>query len=464
MALSWNDVSPSPDSRVIYVSADGDDMASGLTPTSPKRTVTAGLALLRHGFPDHLLLRRGDVFPASATPATGIRWKTSGRGASEPTVFGAYGDTSNARPKLLMDGKAGLEVRGGGGTPIRIDYVAIIGIDFDSGARPLATNAHGLRFQLNMSEVLVEDCRIHGFFNGITAQMTGGMIEGLAIRGCQIDQCYSLATASDPTGGHSQGIYADEVTDLLIEGCTLDHLGWSETVSAAHGKSIFKHGLYIQGDARNVTIRNNVIANASSHGAQMRSGGVCDRNVFIQCAIGLLLAGDGAATKNVITKGTDIGTTQSLARRFGIDIQNVPTGARIAWNMMVHTTNGQRGVTIQPLEYPTGVFLGSHNVLTENNILFAWGGVPYRVVEVPGTIVGSSIHSGLIEQNNRWEPDAVSLVDSLQTIETYSTKNGGDGTIQNFIDRCLSMSRYSWSEAHEANNIAASFARAYAEV
>src|SRR6185436_13199158 len=62
-AAGWTVITPSTDSRIIYVSSSGGaDTNSGLSKTTPKKTIAAGKALLRNGYPDWLLLKRGDSF------------------------------------------------------------------------------------------------------------------------------------------------------------------------------------------------------------------------------------------------------------------------------------------------------------------------------------------------------------------------------------------------------------------
>ena len=447
--MNWNDIpSPASDARVVYVSTDGADTNDGYSPEESLRTITAALTRMRHGFPDRLLLRRGDVFSLTDLPTTGIRWKCSGRSASEPSMLGSYGNLALPRPKVVTDGRPGFEVRGGGGTPALIEHVVVMGVEFDAGSR--VGDTHGIRLQLNMRDVLIEDVRVHGFFNGLTAQMTGGVIEGLTVRGCVFDHCFSTGTA------HAQGIYCDEVTGLLIEGCVVDDVGENHP-------DIFMHGLYIQGDARNVTVRECMILRVSSHGAQLRSGGLFERNVVVGCPIGLLLAGNGEAMKNVITEATDISPT--VPRRMAIDVQNVTLGARIAGNVIAHTqaSSSSRGVQIQPLEYPAGTWLGSHNVVVEGNTMHEWAGPSYRVIEPPGAAPGSTIHSGLVEHDNHWGATAGELVDPI-TIEAYAQKVGLDGSIAGLAAACVQQSRHAWRSDLSAEQIATAFRRGYARV
>src|SRR5207237_9388487 len=51
----WPSFTPSVDTRTVYVSSSsGDDQHDGLSPATSKRTVAAGQALLRSGYPDWL--------------------------------------------------------------------------------------------------------------------------------------------------------------------------------------------------------------------------------------------------------------------------------------------------------------------------------------------------------------------------------------------------------------------------
>ena len=70
----WTTVTPSPNSNVIYVSSSsGDNSNTGLSPSSPVQTIGKGESLLRSGFGDELLLKRGDVWHSSFG-----RWIKSG--------------------------------------------------------------------------------------------------------------------------------------------------------------------------------------------------------------------------------------------------------------------------------------------------------------------------------------------------------------------------------------------------
>ena len=76
-----------PDSRLIYVSmSTGSDLNDGFAPARPKQTLAAGASLLRDGYPDWLLLRRGDEWNEGFGS-----FSVSGRSEAEPIVVSSYG-------------------------------------------------------------------------------------------------------------------------------------------------------------------------------------------------------------------------------------------------------------------------------------------------------------------------------------------------------------------------------------
>src|SRR5262249_43838781 len=79
------------DTRILYVSSStGNDFNNGLSPSTPVKTIAKGLALLRNGYPDWLLLKKGD----SWTEGNQLPNGASGRSAAEPTVIGSYDPAS----------------------------------------------------------------------------------------------------------------------------------------------------------------------------------------------------------------------------------------------------------------------------------------------------------------------------------------------------------------------------------
>jgi len=124
---------PSADSRVIYVSASGNDTNNGFSPTAPVQTIAKARSLMRNGSPDYLLLRRGDTF---GTPIS--NWSLSGRSADEPMVIGAYTDPSRPstdRPRINSGIASGFANTASGSNPPPISHVFLTGINFVANRR-----------------------------------------------------------------------------------------------------------------------------------------------------------------------------------------------------------------------------------------------------------------------------------------------------------------------------------------
>ncbi|CAN0564815.1 unnamed protein product, partial [Laminaria digitata] len=85
----WSVFEPSADTRIVYVSnSTGDDAWSGLAPEfngtdGPKKTVRAGISVLRDGRPDWLLFKRGDVWVDEPLG----NWPISGRSEQEAAII-----------------------------------------------------------------------------------------------------------------------------------------------------------------------------------------------------------------------------------------------------------------------------------------------------------------------------------------------------------------------------------------
>jgi hypothetical protein len=98
-ANGWTVFTPSADTHIIYVSSSqGNDNYSGLSVSAPVKTISHGLSLLRDGYPDWLLLKKGDSWTESN------QIKTSGLSAIAPMVISSY---DPAHPGVVNPGTGG---------------------------------------------------------------------------------------------------------------------------------------------------------------------------------------------------------------------------------------------------------------------------------------------------------------------------------------------------------------------
>ena len=92
---TWSEAEPSIDTRIVYVSSSqGNDGHSGLSINDPVASLQIAKGLLRDGFPDRMLLKRGDFWNEGFGT-----WVLSGRSENEPMIIGAYG-SGTQRPHL----------------------------------------------------------------------------------------------------------------------------------------------------------------------------------------------------------------------------------------------------------------------------------------------------------------------------------------------------------------------------
>ena len=160
-ADGWTVIGKSSDTRVVYVSATrGSDNNSGLSSSSPVRSIAKGKSLIRSGRPDWLLLERGSVWKERIGT-----WSKSGRSATEPIVIGAYG--TGARPLIKTGNETAFNTNGSK----LADNIAIIGLSFHAhtvdpysadynGTTP---SGSGVRIVGPSDNILIEDCAFDAY-------------------------------------------------------------------------------------------------------------------------------------------------------------------------------------------------------------------------------------------------------------------------------------------------------------
>ena len=355
----WTDLAPSADSQEIYVSSStGDDRNNGRSQAQAKRTLAAGVRLLRDQKPDWLYLRRGDTWEESFPD-----WRKSGRSATEPMVVSSYGQ-SKERPLL----------RTGTGSAIRItrglvEDVAFTGFSATAhkydGANGRPT---GVLILKQGRRILFEDCLIRGYKDNFVVQGTPSTSqEDIKIRRCVIVDAYTTSSA------HAQGIFALHCDGLLLEENVFDHNGHRTDVPGAD-PTIFNHNIYLQDRNSNVVAKGNIIARGSSHGGQFRAGGEVRDNLFLENAISLLVGtslknnADGVPATvigNVVLGGKNIG---DRALGWGMQFENI-SGGTARDNIVAHNVLG----TSAQAALFSGEVVGVRDFVFEDNITYDWG-------------------------------------------------------------------------------------------
>ncbi|MBI4997107.1 MAG: hypothetical protein HZC22_09460 [Rhodocyclales bacterium] len=370
-AGGWSILTPSADSRLIYVSTSGNDSTAqtylpssaqvGADPFNPSgailpfASIDAALAQARAGYPDYILLKRGDTWTRTAAIAM-----KAGRSTAERQVLGYYGTTA-ARPVI----------KGYGLNFGRASYSAVIGIQFTASQRnpnspdfvgfanvPNIAGFDGLGGYNNslVGGLLIEDCWFDWFSGNVlqSPQATAPVLTDVIVRRNIITNNYS-------TNSHSQGFYSDRAS-IWLEENIFDHNGWYQQGGAvfseqAEGKAtMFNHNTYF-GSARETVFRNNLFLRASSIGSKFTSNTasgtnvvktwdlLIDNNLYVEGEVGVSLGGNddqdnGPRWRNIhFTNNvmTHIGRTRPTLRTlgWGLDVDDWD-GGKVTGNIFAH--------------------------------------------------------------------------------------------------------------------------------
>ncbi|AJQ92502.1 DUF5011 domain-containing protein [Gynuella sunshinyii] len=370
----WSILTPSKDSQIMYVSADGndksaetyapddaligDDVFNPVGAIQPYATIEAALSKMRSGSPDYVLLKRGDTWEEPTVKIT-----TYGHSADERAVFGAYGDLTDDRPLIK---NSGINLNESG-------YLAILGIHFqDSKRNPASGDFAGFTDETSKGidatlyntygGFLIEDCWFEWYSNNViqsySTDASGNFlpIEDIIIRRNIFNNNYA-------TTSHAQGLYS-AYTSILLEENIFDHNGWYQQGDGSaqeEGKAtIFNHNTYFP-ESQDTIFRNNIFLRPSSIGNKFTSNSedpegtnsikawniLVDNNFYAEGEVGISLGGnkdqdDGPRWKNMLIVNNVL---TAIGRTF-------PTDRDLGW-----------GIGISDWE----------NGLVQGNLTFNWG-------------------------------------------------------------------------------------------
>jgi hypothetical protein len=412
----WTLVTPSNDTQIVYVSdTGGNDANGGLSAQDPVQTLAKGIALLRTGKPDWLLLNRGDTWNAGL----GF-WNKSGRSSTEPMLVSSYG--TGARPLLKTGDQPGIQAYLGGGGSAIVNYLFITGLEFYASIRDPASpdfispqaDPAGIRFLGPNNFIQIEDCKF-SFYSTLIIQ-GAGTIQNFTIRRSVVADNYSSS------GAHSQGIFTSGVNGLLLEENLFDHNGWNSNIAGAE-PTIFNHNVYIQTDNTNVVFRNNISANASSHGIQLRPGGIATGNLFVHDPLGLLVGGVASTvSSNVFLEGNDIDPT--LPRGFGIDVNPNTGPISVSDNVIAHDASAFAG------GHTIALATGATGVSVTSNTIYSWRGGIYDAGS------GNDVQNNVIDGTGYPDPD--------RSIASYNQLVGGGASDDEFLKEARLQSKENW--------------------
>ena len=428
----WSVLTPSDDSRIIYVSeSEGNDtlgeiydisqvgtnLRSPSISVKPYKTIEAGLDQMRDGYPDWLLLKQGDTWE---NEGIALRYRGSGRGLDERSVITYYGTTGD-RP-LIKNGS--IQANHG----VFNQYWAIVGLgfyasyvdpnsaDYDSST----TSSSSINLISGGKDILFEDCRLH--FVELIIQGYDSTYHNIELRRNIITDAYYKSSCSDKTNRPST-VFMHNIENYLIEENTVDYCGWNPDIPGA-GQNQYNHGFYLQhSNSGDLIFKGNIMTRASANGVQNRSGGRIENNLAIQCPIGISVSHDtthGAGAKNgityaknnVITEGLYMGDcTWATGANWGLDLNtSLEDSTLIEGNIITHNidkTGVVRGITNKP-----------EQCKYSDNIVYDWK-----------------------DSEDMWDDN---WRDPERTIASYNESIGGEATTDAFIESIRNRKLHEW--------------------
>jgi hypothetical protein len=449
----WTTFTASSNTRIIYVSKAGNDSNDGLSTATPKLTLAAGQALMRNGYPDWLLLRKGDIWTNEIFSGC-LR---SGQSSTQPALISSYGTGARPLIKVRHNQGAAIETNLGGGCVGTGNNIAIVGLEFYAYDRDPSnaaysvsntlTDVYGMHWLNPFTYLLIEDVKMSFFSLNLSAEGTqnGSKSSNLIIRRSIFTDAYSAS-------GHSQGVFIDGTNSVLVEDSFFDHNGWNASVPGATA-TIFNHNIYMQTTCGPSIVRNSIFANGSATGLQQRGGGTIYDNFFVRNPTAFYAdAVPSTMTYNVVTEGNDIGSG-NLQRGMGILLNdgNGPTGTNnsvIQNNIVANTASGNSGFALQLCSVNDPCRLKGVNMT--NNIVYNWGGGI-----VLSNATGNTTSPNEVNQSGYPSPS--------RSVGSYFGTLGGTPTLNAFLAAARTQSKDSWNTnltAHSVNTyIRAGFGR-----
>ncbi len=403
----WTTFDLSADSLVVYVSSsDGDDANDGLTPSTAKATPEAGFALLRDGFPDFLLLKRGDTWRDTTLTRrdlgngnVGTVAFKSGRNVNEKMVISSYGN-SIERPRLEVETHF-VNDHGRGYHHFAIMGLAIISYKKEPNTSDFnGASGGGVRLVGNArsSNILLEDNYLK--YGEFIVQS----VDDIELRRNVIYRSYHIGTClfrddgtrhpfGDP-GFRPSGMFMGGETDgALLEENIWDENGWNPDLPVGDSSNpgacatIYNHNIYLS-DVKNIIVRNDIFMRASSIGIKVSgnyTGGIdgltIDDNLFAEGEIGIAMGGNGrvADTHNNAEVTNNVFT--NIAR-------TTPTTREFSWGITIENNNNTRyanNLFVNPLLSRNSFAFGlsqetNTDVTIENNTVYGYEQA-LRVVE-----------------------------------------------------------------------------------
>lgn len=445
-ADGWTVLTPSADSRTIYVSSStGNDANSGLTEAAPLKTIAKAFTIARDGYPDFVLLKRGDTFSEGR-----LSWYKGGRSATDPLVVTSYG--TGERPILSAMGF--LYWGPNGGPTQMLDFLTFSGLQFRADWENNQTSTphtNAFLFGGGLNSFLIEDCLFSGYREAVQIDfIAGGMpVSNVTIR---------RNTFFDDS---AQGVLSFGANGITIEENIFDRIGWKLGQT-----NIFRHGVYVK-QATHCKIVGNIFARCSNFGSKLSCdlpGGFTDfevaNNMYYNCTISLDHSQGSTG---------DVQTTFTHQR--GLIKDNVITEVARTFETGVKQDIGAWVLNTKDVEWASNLFVHKppfagnplftwrehhENISVHDTIVYDWNllgpGSP-RIIPQDYLESNASVITNYTLTNNELDTPASNYADPTRTVGSYYASIGGTNDPVAFATAIRVQCKDNWNPTFTADAV-----------
>lgn len=435
--------------------ANASDSNAGTDPNRPKASLNSAWAALRDGYGDWLLLAKG----ATYAEGFGSLAARNGQSAQYPIVVTTYDPADPTNTAKMRQGTATVATAPSGlvldigSSAARNTVFENVTFDKRNGSTssvmilgPVTRNLMFYNVKFYRTSVAFQ-----GDYAGTPNDRTA---TNIVVRRCVFAYGYSQ--------GHSQGLFMWATDGVTVEDSVFYHNGWQGTDrnNAIDPPDIFKHNAYFGTMTFNTIFRRNVSAQASSHGLQMRGGGLVTDNVFANNPLNAHIGGGDhydemrpagvpyTVTNNVVVGSVDIDAANP--RGTGLSFSNTQSGGTASNNLVVNigplvaTRFNQFALSaVAAFNQPTVVNW-------TNNIAWNWGS--YSTADDMGTYpaqvrlsMSNSIMPNEAATNGNLKAPTTPFPDPNRTIATYASANGY-ASEQALWDYMIQHPEFNWAK------------------
>lgn len=452
----WTVLEPSADSRQIFVSSSsGDDMNDGLTEATPKRTVAAGLKLLRNQQPDWLRLKAGDVFLPEGD------WRietTGGPAADKKTVITSYGE--GARP-VLKNGRMWY-----GSSTKPLTHFAMVGLDFYASYRDPDSpdyqqgSAGAMAAQFLVSDAaatgsddwLFENNRFRYYVSNV--QINGSLTSAIPTTLKNVTFRRNVVIDAEEFG-----LQLYNTTNGIIEENVFERNGWKN-------RTVQLHNVYVS-TAANLRVTNNIFSRGGNMSIKISGNKkssitdfVIENNVFYRGMVGFGHGSiDGSwntqteyshergVVRNNVTMKTAKNIPVSIPTAFqsiGFNVGNL-NDVLFESNIFAHNDEIKSGGQVFFFADPS--VERSNNLTLRNNVVWNWLSTQFD--QTGSYMYNANFVGNLVEQNNL--PIDATYSGPSRTLGKYNVTLGGTDSDDAFLTRACELQKGNWDTRYTAD-------------